>query len=931
MKYSTYRPNTLPLFLLMLGLTFGIAKAQSVDTDTDSIHRDRPVRIGYNNSLPAWMVNGAVSVASSSDLSKSISTNFGSFLHGKIAGLTVTQSANEPGYEPRGLYSRGIGTFGQSNILIIVDGFESFYDQLALEEVESVTLLKDAASTAMYGAKGANGVLLITTKRGKEGPLKIDFTVQSGIETPLRLPEFSNSYDYARLYNEALANDRLPAQYTDADLEAYQTGSDPYLHPDVNWHEQLLRKVVPVTKYNLTFTGGLNRVRYFVYLGGVQQSGLYEKTKNLSEFTINSRYMQHNLRANVDIDLSDRLTASVNLGYAVSNKQNPAGIQTNAVFGAMSLIPPNAFPIRNPDSSYGGTAVFTNPWGNLLETGMYTSNYRTTNTALKLTHQLDMIAEGLSIAAAGSFNNTFMGQSLKSRNYARFSISENNSGDVVYNQFGTPTSLASNESSYGQWRNTVFQAFLNYNREIGDDHKIDASFGYDLNSITETAQLTDFRHVGFNGRVSYSNRQKYIGELAMGYYGANGYKKGSRFGMFPGVSLGWIISREGFLQENDLLDYLKLKASFGISGNNYLPNSDRFMYHQYYAGQGSYVFGTSTFYGYGEHILANPDLSWEKKREWNIGFDATLLNRLTVNLDMFWQNRYDILASPIDVVPQFFGIYQPRMNLGKVANKGFEIQIGYRSERMGDVNFFANLSIWYARNKITSIPEVIRENEYEQQEGKRVGQPFMLESIGFFKDEPDVQGSSAQIFDIVQAGDLKYKDQNNDRVIDERDLYPIGYTQLPELSSGLNIGVDYKNFYFSTFFHAVTNRTVYLSGSDFYAFQNNGKISSIALDRWTSSTHHSAKYPRLSSKNNANNYRNSSFWQRDGSFIKLRNVELGYRLPKSLLNRLGLKEATLFISGANLLTFDRVKIADPEILSGYPAMRAFTAGAKIQL
>ena len=930
MKYKNHKYRTIILSFLMVALVTGTIHAQNETEQTDNSY-EVIVNLGYNDAIPEWMVTNSISTITEKDLGKSVTTNFGNLLHGRLPGLTVSQTANESGYDSPSLYSRGVGTFGTGrNVLVLVDGFECFYEQLIPEEIESVTLLKDAASTARYGMRGANGVLLITTKKGKQGPLKIKFSAQTGFESSYRLPEFLGSYDYARLYNEALENDGLPRLYSEADLAAYQSGNDPYFHPDVNWYDELLRKSAPVSKYNLSFSGGLNRVRYFVLLGGMHRAGLYNKTEDMSEFSIDSKFLQYNVRTNVDIDITNRLTASVNLGFTLANKQNPVGYNTSTIFNRMSLIAPNAFPVYNPDGSYGGTSVYTNPWGDMLETGMYSFNNRTSQSSLTLTNQLDMIAEGLSISVAASFNNSFRGYSSKSRTYSRFAISKDPSGDISYFRFGEPTSLSASEGNSDQWRNIALNASLNYTRETGD-HYIDAALGYDLNSYTIAGQPSEFRHLGFNGRVTYTWQKKYVGELSLGYYGSNGYMKGKRFGLFPAVSAGWLISNEDFLTGNDFIDFLKLKASFGISGNNIMSNAQRFMYNQYYSASGSYIFGSTSNSGYTEGMISNPKLSWEKKKEWNIGFDASLMKSIDIRLDVFGQNRYDILVEPQKQVPQFAGMTLPQMNVGEVSNKGFEALIGYRSRQTDDLNYFANLNVWYARNKITNMQEITQEFDYLQREGKRINQPFLLEYLGFFQNETDIERHAFQIFDVVQPGDMKYKDQNGDNIINDQDYYPIGYTNIPELTFGLNAGLTYKKFYVNVFVQAVTNRSVYLSGLDFYAFQNDGKISAMALDRWTSSAGVSAAYPRLSSQNNMNNYLSSSFWQRDGSFVKLRNVELGYNIPKSFFGKAGISEVTFFINGANVLTLDHVKIADPEILGGYPAVRTFTIGTRIQL
>lgn len=918
------------IFFLLFFIITGIVNAQSDAKDTLVYNNDDILHLGYNHSLPKWMITNSVSSISFENFDNSFTTNFGNKLHGKLPGLTVLQTNNEPGLDTPELFSRGLGTFfgAGNNILVIVDGFQSFYDQLVPEEIESVTLLKDAASTIIYGMKGANGVLLITTKKGKDGPLKVNVSMQQGFSKPDRLPDFLDSYNNARLYNEALFNDGQPIRYSEADLETYRTGSDPFLFPNVDWYKTVLRDYIPVSKYNLTLSGGQNRANYFVLLSAINNAGLYERTGKTSDFSTNSTFTQYNVRANVDIDINKRLTASAKLGFTVADKKNPAGYTTDGIFNLVSSIPPNAFPVYNLNSTYGGNARFANPWGNIIETGYFTTNQRTSQTSLMLTHQLDMITKGLSISAAVSFNNSFKGYSAKSRNYERYSMSKDSEGQLNYTKFGEETTLSASEDQFDQWRNHTFQTFLNYNSTFSGNN-INATLGFDSDSYTQQFDQTDFRQLGFNGRATYSHQSKYIGELTFGYYGSNAFKKNKRFGLFPGISLGWIVSNESFLREVSFLDFLKLRSSYGISGVNLLGHQ-RFRYDQYYHAQGSYIYGNTSVQGYADSHLANPDLKWEKKKEINIGLDAYFLDNIDFSIDIFNQLRYDIMSIPNSEIPLYAGIIYPYWNIGEVKNRGFEAQLGHKKILSKDLSFSTNLNLWYAKSEVTSIPEIVKEDEYQLQKGKPVYQPFLLEAIGFFRDDEDIRNSPTQTFGPVQPGDIKYKDQNNDGIIDDRDYYPIGYTNIPQLSMGFNLGVTYKNIYMNMFIQGVTNRSVMIPGY-YHAFQNDSKASSIALGRWTENTHDTATYPRLSTYNQNNHQVSSSFWQRDGSFIKLRNIEIGYNIPNSIVDNIGLKSASLFVNGTNILTLDHVDIADPEILSGYPAMKTFSIGVKVEL
>ena len=942
-----------PIIRLMLLLGTGLSLTawgqEAIPDSTTKVtspnrqpYLNRPIAYGVQ---PAWKVTGALSTVGGGDLQKNFTTNLANTLFGRIPGLTVGQNGGEPGNDSPSLVGRGVGTFGPGrNLLVMVDGFESPFEQLSPDEIESISLLKDASATAIYGLRGANGVLLVTTKRGSDGPLVVNFSTQQGFHTASRLPQFLNSYDYARLYNEGLKNDGRAPLYTDADLDAYRTGSDPYFHPNVNWYDEVLKKTAPISNYNLNFRGGNSTVRYFVLLNAIRSNGLYKNAGDMAEESVNSRYSRFNFRSNIDINLTKRMSASLTLGGSVEDKTNPAGNTTGGIFNALASLPPNAFPVYNADGSFGGTSALTNPLANLLQTGSYTSNGRTLQSTLKLTEQLDMLAPGLSVSAAVSFNNFFRSYSNKTRQYERFAATRNTAGETVYTRFGQNTSLVGNEAESDQYRNVVFQGFLNYDRTFGQ-HAVSAVLLYNQDSYTNTDNATSavkslpYKHVGVGGRVTYANASKYIGEFSFGYMGSEAFPKSRRYGFFPAASVGWIVSNEAFLKDNSTVTYLKLRGSYGLAGNDQVDTTSRFIFQQRYPYTAAYYLGAANtqVFGLAEGAAASTDLSWEKEKKLNVGVELTLAKRLDLSLDVFYHNRYDILAAPNRTVPQYIGVALPLLNQGKVTNRGFEATIRYSSRSepgapAGSFQYSVEAGAWYAQNKIVYNAEAIRLFDYQYTTGRPIGQPFGLEAVGLFRDQADITASPRQLFAPVQPGDVKYKDQNGDGVIDQNDSAPIGNTSVPTLTLTLHPRFQYKGFDLEFLFQSVTGRTAYFSGNQFYAFQNNGTAGLTALDRWTTETAASATYPRLSASNNLNNYRYSSFWQRDGSFIKLRSLELGYSLSGQLIGKVGLANARVFLNGTNLFSLDRLKgYADPEVSSGYPALRTVSAGIRVQL
>lgn len=926
MKYKILHHRHL-LITIVINIFFS-ASAQD-NLPTDSVINEK-VRIGYG-SQHNWKRTSSMSTISGEKLSKGFTSNLGNSLNGKLAGLTTIYGEGEPGVAIPWQLIRGHNTYNNGRApLIIVDDFECFYEQLIPEEIESVSILKDAAATAIYGAKGANGVILITTKKGTDGPMKVNFGAQYGLSKAKRLPEFVDSYTYASLYNEALANYGEAPLYTNEQLSKYKNGSDPYSYPNVNWYDEVLRSTAPLSEFNLTVNGGQNNVNYYVLLNMLTEAGLLKKTKNLTDFSNNSGYTRYNVRTNVDVKVTKDFTVDFKLGLTIADKTNPKSLNTDGLFDLLSSIPSNSFPVYNPDMSYGGNALYSNPWGDMLETGSYTSNKRTFQSVLRLTHKLDMILPGLSATAGIAFNNRFEGYSHKTRTYRRFAFAHTEEGDV-YTSFGDNTSLSADEGTGDKWRNFSFQGGLYYNRTFGK-HTVDGMTNYLLHTYTEGGNNIAYKHIGWNGRFTYTYNKRYIGEFSFSYNGSNNYARGNRFGFFSALSAGWVLSEENFIKELSAINYLKLRGSYGKTGNDNIGAPRRFMYEPYYEGIAGYFFGSSNAWmqTYAEGILANPDLTWEKEKQWNIGLDAIVLKYLSLNLDVFHKNRYDILSQPNRTVPQLLGVTLPYQNVGKVENKGIEIEVGFdNSEVKKDWNLYANFNLGYTTNKIDYNAETLYSYNYQSRTGKMIDQPFVLEAIGFFRDEADIENSPLQTFQSVKPGDVKYKDQNNDGIIDQNDFYPIGYNAVPEISYGFTFGFKYKGFDLDIFFQGLANRTVYLSGRNYEALQNNGNIPSIAEDRW-SPQHTDASYPSLSTKNNNNNFQSSTLWQRNGNFLKLRSLELGYSLNHTIVEKLKLQQIRFFINGSNLLTFDKLDIADPEKLSGYPATLSVSIGANLK-
>ncbi len=966
-----------PLLLLLWVLASPVLQAQDTPTDSISLYpKPGKVAIGYGTQ-PVNQVTGAISTVYGVDLEKNVNLNLGNTLYGRLPGLTVQQGGSEPGAATPNLFIRGINTFGGAGNapLYVIDGYISngagtsnAIMQLVPEEIESITVLKDASATAIYGARGANGVVLVTTKAGKEGPLRISFTTRQGFSQAQYLPKFLNAYNYSVLFNEALANDGLPARYNQTDLDGYQNGSDPVFLPNVNWYDEVLRKAAPTSSYNLTFGGGDKFVRYFVMLNALRSQGLFKKFGDMDRYagaeeSSNSNYSKYNFRTNLDISLTNRLSAQFNIAGSIEQINNPNNYTTGGTFNLLAQLPPNAFPVYTPKGTYGGNAIYSNPVANLRSTGFYKDNSRTILTSLKFTEQLDMIAKGLSASVALSINNYFESGSRKTKQYPRYTVSKAANGDTLYSPaIGQLTTLAGAEETLDQYRNLIIQAFLNYKRSFG---KSDISamlmantdnvtvFGPASDPATPTANSTDpYKHNSAAGRLTYAYNNKYIAELSAGYMGSDIFPPGKRYGLFPAASVGWVVSNERFLASNKAISFLKFRGSYGLSGNDITVSqglSTRYAYTPTFGG-GGYFFGTgnTAVGGFAENAIANQNATWEKEKSTNIGVDATLFNSIDITVDYFNRNRYDIVVPSSGTTPLILGIVTPNLNQGKANSRGFDGSIRYssnRSRRASDrrpVQFFVEANGSYYKNKIVFNAEALQANTRLYGTGNAIGQPLGLQAIGFYSDADiaqrtiDPKSVPGVLTELIKAGDIKYADIGGpegkpDGIIDANDRLPIGKPGLPNFVLGLHTGLRYKGFDADFVFQGVTGNTVYLGGNYFHAFQGNGQVAPIALNRWTPQTAETADYPRLSSKDNLNNYQFSSFWQRDGSFIKLRSAEIGYTLPGSFSDKIRINVARLFVTGTNLFSLDRVPYGDPESLTGYPVTRTLTLGVKIQL
>ena len=887
----------------------------------------------------SWRSTGAVSAVKSTKLQKSFTQNVMNTLYGELPGLTVMTGSGEPGSDSPSILARGINTFDTSNrsVLIVVDGYESTLDNLSADEIESIAVLKDAAATAIYGMRGANGVVVVTTKRGTDTPMKVNFTAQAGFNTAFKMPKFLDSVDYATLFNEARANDGLAPYYSDEAIAAYGNGSDPYLYPNVDWASQVLNKLSFVQNYSLNFRGSNKSVRYFALIGISDNNGFFAQTDPRRQLSSNSKFTRYNVRSNIDVDITRYLSAHLNLAASLSDKYSPSQ-GAWSTYNKLALITPNAFPVYNPNGSFGGNATFSNPVGDMTETGFSSANSRSVQSDLTVAYDFSALVQGLKLSAGFSFRNWFSGDYNKSKKYTYYSVAEGN-GEYVYNPYSEDTDMSISDGGASQWRYVNYNFKLDYDRVFNGKHAVAANLHFfsDTNYINPDTSLKDYQFpykwMGFRGRLSYGFDQRYVAELTFNEMGSDLYAKGHKWGFFPAAGLGWVVSNEDFLKGNKTLNYLKVRASVGSTGNATTVGSVRYAYTQNYRYSASYYKGTSNTSQSTmmEDSVADPDRTWERELKANLGVEATLWNKLDLTADVFLNKRSGVLVSPAGEIPAVLGMSFSYLNLGRSTNAGFELGATF-ADKVGEVEYYLRGNLWYARNRIDYMAEELRLYDYQVRTGTSYDQPFGLVSDGLFRDEAAIAAAPEHTFSAVKPGDIRYKDLNGDGFIDGEDTRAIGLPSTPQLSGSLVIGLKWRGFDFETMLYGVGGRTAYLSGNTYWAFMNQYSAPVSALARWTQATADTAVYPRLSTQAVADNTQYSDFWQVNGSFLKLRYVEVGWSAPKKFTDRLRADSIRIFLNGTNLFSLSGMggrQNADPEGLSGVPQMRTVSLGAKI--
>ncbi len=898
------------------------------------------VVVGYGTQKKASVI-GAISTLAPQNVKAPVA-RISSQLAGQLAGVLSVQRSGEPGTSST-FWIRGISTFsGNSTPLVLVDGVERDLDLVDPEDIKEFSILKDAAATAIYGVRGANGVVLVTTRSGEMGAPKISIKMEHGVVAPTRIPKMVDAIQYAEMYNDAAGY----PYYTPEIIDAYRTGSDQVLYPNVDWVNELYKNTSTNTRLSANISGGSKGCRYYVAGSYYNEDGLFI-TDNMKEYNSSIYYKQFRFRSNIDIDIAKYTTVNINLATSFERKNEPG--TTGATIWEYALkTPSNAFPMVFPNGSLPGPGEKQgyNPYALLTQTGYVEKFWNNAQSLFGISQDFsEYITKGLKANIKVSFDALNYNALNRKKTAEQWIVNRNANGELEYSQLVKgDESLTYSEGKSGS-RLMYIEGSINYARTF-DLHSVSALFLYQQSQknyvgVTTSIDALPYRNQGLAGRLTYDYDQRYFIEGNFGYNGSENFSRGHRFGFFPSVAVGWMISNEKFFQSlaKDI-DMLKIKTSYGLVGNDQIGGNRRFIYLPTTQTGGSYSFGESAT-SYPSVRLgdwANENVGWETARKFDLGIDISFFNKVKIQADYFREHREGIFLER-SAIPFYVGLTnQPWVNIGKMRNRGFDASVEYH-QKVGAVNITARGNFTHARNVILDQDQPDWVYLYQNRTGQAKYQKFGYVAVGLFKNQEDIDSwpdQSAVGGSQAQPGDIKYLDLNGDGIIDSFDQKAIGYTDVPETVYGFGVSLDWKNFDFSVFFQGNANVEFSTRSSMVQAFiSSNINQSNVFADiynnYWTPERT-DAKYPRLTTAPNANNDAASTFWFVDGSYLRIKNIELGYTLPKKITSRLRINDLRFYFSGVNVATFSKFKLWDPDLQTGastYPMNKVYSLGMSL--
>ena len=885
---------------------------------------------------------GAVSTVYAENIDKSSAFSIGNSLYGNVLGLTTMQSTGVVWEQMPSMYIRGLKTLnGNNGILLVVDGLERDNNWQALkyitpEEVESVSVLRDAAALALYGYRGVNGVVNIVTKRGKYDTREINFSYDHAFNYMTRKPELADAYTYASALNEALTNDGKQVRYSQNELNAFKNGTSPYLYPNVNWWEEVFRDRGASDIATLSFRGGSTKMRYYTMMNLQNNRGFIKNFDTNADYSTQEKYSKANFRTNLDIDLSPKTKMQANI-MGILNEFSRPGMCSYNLISKLYQLPSAAFPIRTESGLWGGNTTWGENWNPvaLTEGRAYSKGHtRGLYADMSLRQDLSSLTKGLGASVRIGYDNlaSYWENHTKGYKYGMASVASWENGLPIAGEEitgGKDTEMSGDSKLDWQYRAFNFQMNVDWQRQFGV-HSLYSMLLYTYKYDNAKGINNTFYRQNAGWYTHYGFKNRYFADFTLMASASNLLAPDHRWNVSPTVGLAWLISNEKFMQSQNVVDFLKLRASFGMLNTDNIPGNG---YWNETVGGGNGYPINNNFGGDGgwhEGRLASVNGTTEKAYKYNAGVDATLFKGLTLTVDGFYERRSDIWVSSDGQNSAVLGASGSYVNAGIVDSWGTEIGANYY-KKMGNVELNLGGTFTYNRSKIIEMLEEPAAYDYTRSTGNPVGQIFGLQAIGYFVDQADIDNSLPQQFGPVKAGDIKYKDMNGDKVINSDDRVAMGYNSTcPEIYYSFSLGLEWKGLGFSAQFQGVGNYTAILSGTYYHPLVDNTTISNyVYRNRWTPETPN-ARFPRLTTETVDNNLQTSSLWLADRSFLKLRNCEVYYKLPSSWLNRFWVKNAKVYVRGVDLLCFDSIDQLDPEAMNNsYPATRSIHVGLSV--
>ncbi|WP_072999883.1 TonB-dependent receptor [Mariniphaga anaerophila] len=924
----------------------------------DVLGLEEVVVVGYGQQKKESVI-GAISTVKPTVLQTNQTRSLTNSMAGQIAGVIAVQRSGEPGYDNSDFWIRGMNTFGaNAKPLVLIDGIERSLGNISPEEIESFSVLKDATATAVYGVRGANGVILIQTKKGKVGKPTITVKADYGFSNPTKLPEFVDAAKYMEVINDAQQLSGMGALYSDETIRRTRIGYDTDLYPNVNWIDAVTKDNAPNGRISLDVNGGSERLRYSLIGSYFSEKGMIV-TDDAMNYDSQLKLNKYNVRSNVDLDLTSSTNIAVSIGGYITDRNAP-GVGISTILSHSMDTPPNYHPVIYSNGQIPKVAARYNPWADATQTGYQKRFDSNLETSVNVTQDVGMLWSPLTglkasmLASFDAFNRHTQSRTKTPRSF--LATGRNEEGELITTMIDQGGEFLGYSRSSGGDRTIYFEGRMNYLRRFNHVHNVDGLLLYNMRDhvvqdASNSILALPYRTTGIAGRAAYSYNDTYFAEFNFGYNGSENFKRGYRFGFFPSFALGWMVSSEEFMKPfEDFISKLKIRGSWGLVGNDQIVNNRRFAYISTIESSGGYNFGYTENFKYGqgwrEGDFGIENMTWETAEKINIGFEAGFWESINLQVDLFKEFRDNIFMQR-KTIPELAGYNEmPYANFGKVENQGIETDLVVNHQFRRDWFISAKANFTFARNKITEYdePDALKATT-RARTGQSLNQHFGLIAEGLYTEDDFVDPLKGILkpelpepkFGVVKPGDIKYKDLNDDEKIDSFDETPIGKPYVPEIVYGFGFNMKYKNIDGGLFFQGAGNFTNMLHGATLIPGSGGGGVGNIYAnvdDRWTpENPSQDVFWPRLSNIESANNMRYSTWWIRDASYLRLKNMEIGYSLSKNKLRTASLRNARFFLRGSNLLTFSKFKLWDPEIGSQnglkYPLQKIFSAGVEL--